>query len=89
MGRIVCFVEVYSELVCLHSVKFCVYETSLSRTFGKGQLGVWTKYSSIIILQIELRKIDSKEQVHTIVHIPGAIIPLCNNIWVWCIASMV
>ena len=42
MDRVVCFVVVYSELICLHSVKFCVYETSL-RAFdvkGNGQGGV-------------------------------------------------
>ena len=44
VDRVVCFVGVYSELVCLHSVKFCVYETTCSlRTFdvkGNGQGGV-------------------------------------------------
>ena len=41
VGRVVCFVEAYSELVCLHSVKFYVYETCL-QTFdvkGKGHAG--------------------------------------------------
>ena len=27
MDRILCFVDVYSKLICLHSVKFCVNET--------------------------------------------------------------
>ena len=42
VDRVVCFVKVYSELICLHSVKFCAYETSLRAFYvkGNGQGGV-------------------------------------------------
>ena len=87
VDRVVCFVEVYSELICLRSVKFCLYETSL-RAFdvkGNSQGSVdqiiiykkaWSNYGSNSERSIQCHSSSiCKEHVHTVVHIPGAIIP--------------